>query len=89
MFKKLKDKIKSSDEKVKFISYKKIVAIISILLIIFLIYNIFFRNNEIFALSKYGSRGSEVTQIQTKLKRWGYYTGNIDRNIWLSNTRSG
>ena len=29
-------------------------------------------------LSKYGSRGSEVTQIQTKLKRWGYYNGNID-----------
>ena len=30
------------------------------------------------ALSKYGSRGQEVTQIQTKLKRWGYYKGNID-----------
>ena len=29
-------------------------------------------------MSKYGSRGSEVTQIQTKLKRWGYYKGNID-----------
>mgnify|MGYP002803199757 FL=1 len=33
---------------------------------------------EVEALSKYGSRGSEVTQIQTKLKRWGYYNGNID-----------
>jgi len=32
----------------------------------------------VFALSKYGSTGSEVTQIQTKLKSWGYYTGNID-----------
>ena len=39
---------------------------------------IFFKNNESIALSKYGSRGSEVTQIQTKLKRWGYYNGNID-----------
>ncbi len=29
-------------------------------------------------LSKRGSRGSEVRQIQTKLKNWGYYTGNID-----------
>ena len=29
-------------------------------------------------LSKYGSRGSEVTQIQTKLKRWGYYSGSVD-----------
>ena len=39
-------------------------------------YNI--KNNKVEALSKYGSRGSEVTQIQTKLKRWGYYKGNID-----------
>ena len=30
------------------------------------------------ALSRYGSRGSEVTTIQEKLKRWGYYTGSID-----------
>ena len=29
-------------------------------------------------LSKYGSRGSEVRTIQEKLKRWGYYTGNVD-----------
>ena len=29
-------------------------------------------------LSKYGSRGDEVRQIQTKLKRWGYYNGNVD-----------
>lgn len=36
------------------------------------------QNDTIEALSKYGSRGSEVTQIQTKLKRWGYYNGNID-----------
>lgn len=36
------------------------------------------KNNKVEALSKYGSRGSEVTQIQTKLKRWGYYSGNVD-----------
>lgn len=30
------------------------------------------------ALSKYGSTGDEVIQIQTKLKRWGYYNGSID-----------
>lgn len=30
------------------------------------------------ALSKYGSRGQEVRTIQDKLKRWGYYTGNVD-----------
>lgn len=36
------------------------------------------KNLTLETLSKYGSRGSEVTQIQTKLKRWGYYTGSID-----------
>ena len=45
---------------------------------IFISFNIFFKNNEVDALSKYGSRGNEVTQIQTKLKRWGYYSGSID-----------
>lgn len=31
-----------------------------------------------FCLSKYGSNGEEVKQIQTKLKSWGYYDGNVD-----------
>ena len=57
---------------------KKIMALLLIISIItFLSYNIFLRE-ETYALSKYGSRGSEVTQIQTKLKRWGYYNGNVD-----------
>ena len=59
----------------------KVIAIISIIVIIFTLlytYDIFITNNSVLALSKYGSRGSEVTQIQTKLKRWGYYSGNID-----------
>lgn len=30
------------------------------------------------AISYYGSRGQEVRDIQTKLKRWGYYNGDID-----------
>ena len=62
-----------------------IISIISFVLIIIsvasitLIYKKYQQENEsIEALSKYGSRGSEVTQIQTKLKRWGYYKGNID-----------
>lgn len=43
------------------------------------IYQTYKQDSEtIETLSKYGSRGSEVTQIQTKLKRWGYYNGNID-----------
>lgn len=39
---------------------------------------IIFQNNSVETLSKYGSRGDEVRQIQTKLKRWGYYKGNVD-----------
>ncbi len=66
----LKNKIKTIN--------KKAVAIISVLMIIFIMYNVFFRNSQAQALSKYGSRGNEVTQIQTKLKRWGYYNGSID-----------
>lgn len=32
----------------------------------------------VFATSRRGSSGSEVKQIQEKLKRWGYYSGSID-----------
>ena len=35
-------------------------------------------NSEVEALSKYGSRGTEVRTIQEKLKRWGYYSGSVD-----------
>lgn len=31
-----------------------------------------------FSLSKYGSIGGEVKEIQKRLKEWGYYSGNID-----------
>ena len=59
---------------------QKIYAFFNIILVfsIFLFYNFTLRNNESIALSKYGSSGREVTQIQTKLKRWGYYNGSID-----------
>jgi len=43
--------------------------------------------NDVETLSRYGSRGNEVTQIQTKLKRWGYYTGSVD-GIFGSKTLS-
>ncbi len=56
---------------------KKATITIGIVLTVFIIYNIF-STSIVQALSKYGSRGNEVTQIQTKLKRWGYYNGNID-----------
>lgn len=35
-------------------------------------------NQSAFALSKYGSRGTEVTNIQTRLKSWGYYSYYVD-----------
>ena len=56
----------------------KPMIILFILFTIFISYHIFIRNTEVEALSKYGSRGDEVITIQTKLKRWGYYSGNID-----------
>lgn len=33
---------------------------------------------RVYSLSKYGSTGNEVKQIQKKLKNWGYYDGNVD-----------
>ena len=61
---------------------RKIIPIVLVIISIttFLLYNIYLRedSNSSYALSKYGSRGEEVRQIQTKLKRWGYYNGNID-----------
>ena len=68
---------------------KPITAMIVITCIfsLFLSYQIFFRNSETEALSKYGSRGEEVRQIQTKLKRWGYYSGNVD-GIYGSQTQA-
>lgn len=61
---------------------KKTVAIILLLVTVtmFCFYNIFIREeiNSSYALSRYGSNSDEVKQIQTKLKRWGYYNGAID-----------
>lgn len=41
----------------------------------------------VFATSRRGSSGSEVKQIQEKLKRWGYYSGSID-GIYGSGTEA-
>lgn len=64
---------------------KIVITIVSILvLVITLVSSILIykkykeENSSIETLSKYGSRGSEVREIQTKLKRWGYYNGNVD-----------
>ena len=67
---------------------RKIIGFISIMLLVVTFITVLaMQNNEVLALSKYGSRGSEVTQIQTKLKRWGYYYGSVD-GIYGSQTVS-
>ncbi len=70
---------------------RKIIPVILLIISIisFIFYNIYFRTdlNNVEALSKYGSRGDEVKQIQTKLKRWGYYYGSVD-GIYGSQTMS-
>ena len=58
---------------------KKIIRFSIITVMVVLIITILaMQNNQVLSLSKYGSRGEEVRQIQTKLKRWGYYKGNVD-----------
>ena len=56
---------------------QKKIKIILIFLIIVVAFFIVFEKSTI-ALSKYGSNSDEVKQIQTKLRRWGYYNGQID-----------
>lgn len=53
-----------------------IVAIIGFIVTITLYNNYEINTQE--TLSRYGSTGSEVKQIQTKLKSWGYYNGSVD-----------
>ena len=67
---------------------KKIIFII-LLLILVVIFDVVLMswNSEVEALSKYGSRGTEVRTIQEKLKRWGYYSGSVD-GIYGSQTVS-
>lgn len=67
---------------------KKIIFII-LLLILVVIFDVVLMswNSEVEALSKYGSKGTEVRTIQEKLKRWGYYSGSVD-GIYGSQTVS-
>lgn len=39
---------------------------------------LFLTPGEILALSKYGSSGTEVRNIQSRLKKWGYLNGAVD-----------
>lgn len=60
-----------------FIKYKRLLIILIILFSVGAVFALA-QNNNVEATSRYGSRGEEVKQIQTKLKRWGYYNGSVD-----------
>lgn len=68
--------------------WKYIWRVIVILLLNLLIIAAFGRmNGSVQTLSKVGSSGSEVRQIQTKLKQWGYYKGSVD-GIYGTSTKN-
>lgn len=59
---------------------KKFIIILWMVLILNFTHNIYLslsKTNYV-ASYGYGSKGSTVITIQTKLKKWGYYNGNID-----------
>lgn len=59
--------------------FKKRMIIVSLLILVLAtIIIIIAKDSIVEATSRYGSRGSEVRQIQTKLKNWGYYKGSVD-----------
>lgn len=47
---------------------------ISIIVVVFIL----LLQSSVFALSRIGSTGKEVVNIQTRLKSWGYYKGSVD-----------
>ena len=57
-------------------------GLLVLVIIMFVTYHLITMSQVSQALSKYGSRGDEVKQIQTKLKNWGYYSGSVDRYLW-------
>jgi N-acetylmuramoyl-L-alanine amidase len=50
---------------------------VSITILLFFIFSSYPKTQFTVAY-KYGSRGTTVRQIQTRLKSWGYYKGNVD-----------
>lgn len=63
----------------------KFIFILSSVIILIIIGSLFV--TSVYGVSRYGSRGEEVKQIQTKLKSWGYYNGEVD-GIFGSNTQA-
>ena len=70
------------------IKKRSLITVFMVLVFVFLVELIFNTENIMEeTLSRYGSSGSEVRNIQTKLKNWGYYKGSID-GIYGSRTVS-
>lgn len=67
---------------------KAIIIIISIFLLLFgyIYYLQIAEEQSLETLSKFGSSGNEVKQIQQRLKEWGYYKGDVD-GIYGSKTQ--
>lgn len=65
----------------KLFSFKRILLYITVICITFVGTTFFLTsyNNAVKAVTYYyGSKGSVVTEIQRRLKAWGYYAGSID-----------
>ena len=70
------------------IKRKSLIGIIMLLIFILAFYFVLSSNiTTKETLSRFGSSGNEVRQIQTKLKNWGYYNGSVD-GIYGSRTVS-
>lgn len=54
------------------------IAVLLIIITIIISLGIYFCPTPLTTLSYYGSRGDEVTNVQVKLKNWGYYNGWVD-----------
>lgn len=70
--------------------YKKIVIAVLLLINIGIIATVAITDHDskvTETISRFGSSGNEVKEIQTKLKSWGYYSGDVD-GIYGSKTVS-
>lgn len=66
---------------------KKLRSIIAIITVIAMLTSILMPSFILAETLRYGSKGSKVREVQTKLKNWGYYKGNID-GIFGSGTQN-
>ena len=65
----------------KVFSFKKIALYLTIIMITYVVSSIYLSpfNNTVGAVAyKWGSKGVIVTEIQRRLKSWGYYKGGLD-----------